>query len=405
MMKLAENPNVHTVTQLNNRVSSYLEKKYHNIYVDGEVSSVQEYPSGHTYLVLKDTNSELPCVLFSYQKKQNFDIEIGMQLIVKGNVSLYEPKGRFQLIIKDFYLSGEGLFMMNINKLKHKLNDEGLFLDVHKQKIPTYPSKVGLITSLNGAVIQDVIKVFKTKAPSVQLVIKNTQIQGIHAVNNIIDSISEFNRFKMIDVILLCRGGGSIEDLNVFNNEKIARAIFNSNIPIITGIGHESDITIADFVSDYRASTPTAAAEKATFNIDSINILLDDLNKRLNFLIKNKLVNYKNNLESIKNSKGFINLNFKIIDYKNSINKYNREMLLLFKNRINLYKEKIKLYNSKIQNLNPENIIDKGYAIIKTKDNKIITSGENINVGQGIKVVMRDYYFDSIIKEKNINEE
>ena len=188
-MELADNPNIHTVTQLNNRVKSYVEKKFNDLYVAGEIASFQEYPSGHTYFILKDNLSEISCVLFNSKKCNTLKIDLGMQLVLFGDVSLYALKGKYQFLVKKYYQSGLGLSFVKLENLKYKLNKEGLFNDKYKKEIPKFPSKVGLITSIKGAVVNDVINVFVNKAPSVQLLIRDTLIQGEKAVKDIQSAI------------------------------------------------------------------------------------------------------------------------------------------------------------------------------------------------------------------------
>ena len=400
-MELENNPNIHTVTQLNNRVKSYIEQKYNNIYVEGEIASFQEYSSGHIYMIIKDSSSEISCVLFNSKKKQSFNFELGMQLIVQGKISIYPAKGKYQLIISNIYHSGIGLSIQKLDLLKAKLNSKGVFLDSRKKVIPRYPSKVGLITSLRGAVVFDVMKVFNNKAPNIALVINDTQIQGLNATSNIINSIVDFNEYNdEVDVILLCRGGGSTEDLMPFNDENVVMAIYNSNIPIISGIGHESDVTLSDLVSDFRASTPTAAAEIAIYDSNDTIQRIDKIHNKINIAVINKVNNLKSKIDFLKNKRGFVDLNFKISRYKIFIKHSKKEMLIYLNNKLSFYRNKINLFNNILENCNPNKVLDKGYAIIKSNDNKIISSGENISIGQKINIEMKKFNFISEIKDK-----
>tara|TARA_Y100001970_G_C14211285_1_gene847091 strand:- start:273 stop:1490 length:1218 start_codon:yes stop_codon:yes gene_type:complete len=403
-MELADNPNIHTVTQLNNRVKSYVEKKFNDLYVAGEIASFQEYPSGHTYFSLKDKTSEISCVLFKNQNSKKIKISIGMQLILFGNASLYSSKGKYQFIVKSFYQSGTGYLYNNLEKLKKKLFDEGLFLDKYKKDIPRYPSNIGVITSLKGAVINDIITVFSKKAPNIKLIIRDTSIQGFKSVDDIINAIKDFNSFNNTDTILLCRGGGNMEDLQPFNDENVVRAIFKSKIPIITGIGHEGDYTLSDLVSDFRASTPTSAAEKSIYNLNDLIQHLDVINKKINFSIKNKIKLMKSNISLVKNRRGFLNFDYKIKYYKELLKQYKKELSIYSKNKINFYNNQLKFLSSSVYNLNPNNIIEKGYAILQTSNNEIINKGEEILIGQNINIKMKNYNFKSLIINKVKNE-
>ena len=387
-MEFTKNPSVHSVTQLNNRVKSYIEKKYSSIYVTGEVSSYQLYPSGHSYFVLKDVSSEISCVFFNAKLSNTLDIRPGMQLTLKGKVSLYTAKGKFQFIVDSLYPIGHGIIHDNFEKLKIKLKNEGLFLDENKKKITKFPVTVGIITSLRGAVIKDVIKVFKNKAPNVQLIIRNTFIQGSSAVKEISNAIKDLNNFNRIDTIILCRGGGSIEDLAPFNDEKVVRSIFKSSIPVISGVGHETDFTLTDMVADVRASTPTAAAEISVYYRSEILQRLDLQNKKINYLIINKINNIKSQIKSFKNRKAFYILEHKLLTFKRQLSSNKKDLVLNVKNKFSNYHNKINILKSYFENLDPDKVLSKGYAIVKLNGN-IISEKDNISIGEKIKIYLK----------------
>ena len=257
---------------------------------------------------------------------------------------------------------------------------------------------------MKGAVVNDVINVFIKKAPNVQLIIRDTSIQGSSSVYDIKKAIEDFNCFNSIDTILLCRGGGSLEDLQPFNDESIVRSIFNSHIPIISGIGHESDFTLSDFVADFRASTPTAAAEKSIYNLNELIQNIDIINRKINFLLSNKIQLLKAKIDIIKNRRGFLNFSYKIKYYNELLKQYKKEITIYSKNKINFYNNQLKLLSNNVSNINPDKIIDKGYAILKTFDNKVLNKGDNIFIGQKIKIKMKKYDFESQITDKVKNE-
>ena len=251
--------NSYTVTQINNHAKSILEKNLSNIYVKGEISSFKKYDSGHAYFILKDSTSEISCTAFNYEYP--YIIENGEEITIFGNISIYLYKGKYQLIVNDIYRNGVGQNLLFLKELKNKLKNEGIFDTIHKKSLPLYPFKIGIVTSIDGAVINDIINILNRRAPFLELFINNTIVQGKNASRELISSINDFNFSNIVDVIILARGGGSFEDLMPFNNEEFVKTIFKSNIPIISAVGHESDFTLTDLVADIRASTPSEAAE------------------------------------------------------------------------------------------------------------------------------------------------
>jgi exodeoxyribonuclease VII large subunit len=254
-----------TVSQLNRETSALLGEHFFSVWVEGEISNLSTPSSGHSYFSLKDAQAQIRCALFVMQRRRiAFKLENGQHVVVRGQVSLYEPRGDYQLIIDHVEPAGEGDLRRAFELLKLKLSQQGLFDAVHKRPLPALPHTIGVITSPTGAAIRDILTVLRRRFPAVPVIIYPVAVQGIRAKYEIVAAITTANRQQKCDVLILARGGGSFEDLAVFNEETVARAIFDSEIPIISGIGHETDITIADFVADLRAATPTAAAEHAT---------------------------------------------------------------------------------------------------------------------------------------------
>lgn len=278
------------VSELNKEVKWLLSDHFHSIQVEGEISNLSKPSSGHIYFSLKDKNAQIRCALFkSNANKLSFQPENGQQIIVSAQVSLYEPRGDFQLIVTKMQPAGAGNLQLAFEELKKKLMQEGLFDEHLKQPLPSLPSKIGIITSPSGAAIHDALSVLKRRFPSVPVTIIPVTVQGDNAKQEITQAIDTANQKQLADVILLIRGGGSIEDLWAFNEEPVARAISNSKIPIISGIGHDTDFTIADFIADIRAPTPSVAAEHAVPDQNSWlssfqsleNRLIQNINQRL----------------------------------------------------------------------------------------------------------------------------
>ena len=255
----------YTVSELNRLTAELLAKHFLSILVEGEISNLSIPASGHYYFTLKDANAQVRCAMFrSHQRKQSVKPENGKHILVKAQVSLYEPRGDYQLIVESIEEAGDGALRRAFDALKLKLSEEGLFSLVHKKNLPTLPKTIGVITSPTGAAIRDILTVLRRRFAAVPVIIYPVAVQGDNAKYEISKAIVKANTLKQCDVLILARGGGSLEDLWAFNEEMVARAIYNSDIPIISGVGHETDVTIADFIADLRAATPSAAAEHAT---------------------------------------------------------------------------------------------------------------------------------------------
>lgn len=281
--------NIFTVTQLNYSVRNLLEIELGQVWLIGEISNFSQPVSGHWYLTLKDENAQVRCAMFKMKNMRvSFRPQNGMQVLVKASVSLYEPRGDYQLIIESMQPAGDGLLQQQFEQLKNKLAMEGLFAVERKKPIPSFVKRVGIITSASGAALQDILNILKRRDPSLGVVIYPAMVQGKEAVQEIVDTIILANVRNECDVLIVGRGGGSLEDLWCFNEEVVARAIFASQIPIISAVGHETDVTIADFVADLRAPTPSAAAELVSrdqmelfhqleHQFDKINLAFDRL--------------------------------------------------------------------------------------------------------------------------------
>ena len=260
-----QNRTIMSVSQLNRATGQLLSEHLFSVWVAGELSNTTQPSSGHLYFTLKDANAQVRCALFKTQQRRlTFKPENGKQVIVKAQVSLYEPRGDYQLIVESMEEAGDGALQRAFNSLKQKLSQEGLFDTIHKKQLPKLPYCIAVITSPSGAAIHDILTVLKRRFAAIPIIIYPVAVQGNNASYEIAEAIERANKLKHCEVIILGRGGGSLEDLWAFNEERVARAIFNSEIPIISAVGHETDVTIADFVADFRAATPSAAAEHAS---------------------------------------------------------------------------------------------------------------------------------------------
>lgn len=387
-----QNSVVLTVTQLNIYAKSIIENdaNLNNVFVVGEISNfVDHYRSGHLYMSIKDNQSVISAVMFAGNASRlKFKPENGMSVIIRGRVSIYERDGKYQLYIDDMQPDGIGSLALAFEQRKEKLASLGLFDSNHKLSIPDAPQKIGLISSPTGAAIQDVINVLGRRFPLAEIIFVGVQVQGDSAAPSIIKAIKQLNNTD-VDTIIIARGGGSVEDLWPFNDENLAYAIYNSHIPIISGIGHETDFTICDFVADLRAPTPSAAAELAVPDIKEKLNYISSLKNTLDYEMENSIKEKMHRIESFANSQVFKNPE-KIIE--------NCEMYLdILHSRINdSYKEILNNYStnfysfcSKLDTLSPLKVLARGYSIVKKGDNIICNSNE-LSVGDEVLIRFTD---------------
>ncbi len=348
-----------SVSQLNNYIARIIgtDPLLGNINVKGEISNMNFHSSGNVFFTIKDDNSTMKCIL-PWQNAESIksSVKDGMEAVISGYVSVYKKGGYYSLTVKDIEIEGQGILSIAFEKMKDKLEKEGLFDYKHKKSLPFFPKKIGIITSNTGAAIADMLNIIKNRNNIVDILIYPTLVQGSHAANSIAEGVKDINdRFKdEIDVIIVGRGGGSVEDLWAFNEEALARAIFESKIPIISAVGHEVDFTISDFVADKRAETPTAAAIMAVPNIEDIRQYLLEL--------KNKL--------------------------------FNSLIVCVERN-----KSRLTLLKSQLESVNPKRIIKSGYGAIIDENRKFITSMSEIKEGDSLTIIMGDGEIDiSVLK-------
>ena len=381
-----------TVSEINNYLKKIIDSDFilNNLSVKGEISNLKMHSSGHIYFSLKDGNSKVNCIMFKGDAASlNITLKDGLSVIISCRLSIYQKEGSYQLYCKEITLEGIGDLYFKYEKLKKRLFEEGLFDKEKKKEIPKFIKKVGVVTSPTGAAIKDIKKVIRRKNNILDIILFPSKVQGEGASKTIIEGIKYFNLRSDIDAIIIGRGGGSIEELWAFNDENLAYEIYKSKIPIISAVGHEVDFTISDYVSDYRAATPTAAGDFVAEDITKLQENLDNylkhLNNYLRFTIdknKNKLEHYKKVLEVNNPGNIIANNVLKVSEMKDKLDKMiNSKMDKEFKNIISL-NELIKAYN-------PLNILNKGYSVI-LDDNKVIKSTEEIKIHKEYKVILKD---------------
>ena len=387
-------PKILTVSQLNFYIKSLLDNDSHLqlLLLEGEISNLTDhYSSGHIYFSLKDEKSVVRAVMFSYAAKNlKFKPANGMKVLVRARVTVYEPTGQYQLYVEDMQPDGIGALSLQFEQLKEKLSKEGFFDKAHKKPIPKFPETIGVITSPTGAAVRDILNVLSRRYPSVDIVMCPVLVQGENAAEQLTSAIHKFSKSKIADVIIIGRGGGSIEDLWAFNDENLARAIYNCDTPVISAVGHETDFTICDFVSDLRAPTPSAAAELAV--PDSAE-LLDNLYAQRQYvdsIISKKLTDLEKSLNSSYRLLGAYSPQKLIKEYDKSIDALSNRMLNVSKSIIDNKSKKLTETASKLSALNPVAVLMRGYSYTTNENGATVCSVSDTKKGDSITVKVSD---------------
>jgi len=374
-----------TVTQINNNIDNLIKSRFSDIITEGEISSFNVSPSGHSYFILKDESSEISCVMFkSDLARHEGSFKIGDFVSCYGTLGLYKPKGQFQFRVSQIKPKGQGQFWENFQKLKDKLSKEGLFDLEHKNILPKYIKNICLVTSLNGVVKEDIIKIIRARATYQKIAIYPVSVQGKNSSGEISKAIECLNKEFEFDVIILARGGGSIEDLWPFNEEIVARAIHHSNIPIISAIGHETDYTIADFVSDKRASTPSDAAEMVSINQHEMLQHIDDLLYRINRSMERSISTKKDTVVTLSDKKIMTDPLESVRVVRENIKDFYAYLNIYLDKNIDAIQSKLKVANTSLNSINPYNVLNRGYTFLLNKNRENISSIKSTNIGDQI---------------------
>ncbi|CCU79333.1 Exodeoxyribonuclease VII large subunit [Halanaerobium saccharolyticum subsp. saccharolyticum DSM 6643] len=362
-----------------------------DFWISGEISNFYHHSSGHMYFTLKDKNSQLKTVMFKgYNSALDFEPEEGMQVEARGNLDIYAQRGEYQFYAREMEKAGKGKLYEAFEKLKAKLDKEGLFADSRKKEIPLLAKKIGIVTSPTGAAVRDILSVMKRRSGNFSVLIIPAHVQGNLAKDEITAGIEYLNSRDDIDLIIISRGGGSIEDLWPFNEEKVARAVYNSRLPVISGVGHETDFTISDFVADLRAPTPSAAAELATANREEILNRLDNLNQRLLNSSSAKIKEYKNKIKSLAERRIFSSPAEIFRTYEQELDRIETKLEHQIEKDYNSWENKYQLLYQKLNNLSPLKTLDRGYSILQDENDKTIKSVDQIENGDLLKARLSD---------------
>ena len=381
-----------TVSDLNLYIKDKIAKDeaLNAVVVKGEISNFKAHYTGHFYFTLKDDKSLIKCIMFkTYAEKINFKPQDGMKIIVFGGVSVFERDGIYQIYVKAMQEQGIGDLYAKYEKLKEDLEKEGLFDEAHKKKIPMMPKVIGVLSSQTGAVIRDIINVSTRRNPNCYIKLLPVPVQGPGAAKEIVHGIKKMNENNLADIIILARGGGSLEDLWPFNEEIVARAIYESNIPIISAVGHETDFTIADFVADLRAPTPSAAAELANPDIYELTDKINSLRERARVNLKKKIELLSLKLNQLTNSRVFTNPMQNIQNNYLRLDKYIKSLESMIRLKQKEAENKFVEQTTKLDALSPLKTLTRGYSIIE-KDNKLIKSCKDLMSGDEIQIKMLD---------------
>lgn len=389
-----QNTLVLSVSQLNRYIKMNFDadENLANIFISGEISNfTNHYRTGHLYFTLKDDSAAVRVVMFnSSAKRLKFMPEDGMKVIARGRVSVYEASGQYQLYVDDMQPDGVGALNLAYEQLKEKLQKEGLFSELHKKPLPPYPEKVGVITSPTGAAVRDIINVLGRRFPYAEIVFCPVLVQGEGAHLQLIDAVNLFNSERAADVIIIGRGGGSIEDLWEFNDEGLARAVYNSEIPVISAVGHETDFTICDFVADMRAPTPSVAAELAVPDANELQYALSALNNRMFLNVSSGIADRRSRLEYLT-SKGALKSPDEMLSNRSQrLDTAFSKMLSSYENRIGGKKVEFISAATALSKLDPMSVLMRGFAFVSDKSGKNVYSSQALAKGDKINVRFHD---------------
>lgn len=392
-----------SVSQVNMYIKALLDEipQVKNVYICGEISNFKHYyNSGHMYFTLKDDKSQLKAVMFKNDNyRLKFTPENGMKVICFGQVGVYERDGVYQLYCRDMQPDGVGALTIAFEQLKVQLAQEGLFDEEHKKAIPKYPQKIGVATSKMGAAVEDIKNVISRRYPLCEIIIVPTMVQGESAAQDIADSIRFIDENLSVDTIIVGRGGGSLEDLWAFNTEIVARAVYACKTPIISAVGHETNFTISDFVSDMRAPTPSAAAELAVPDIKSLIFQLNNFSVSIEKSLDFKISQCENSIKRYKDFFSKSNVDMFYANIRDKMAQYNEKLkdsiTRIIENQTNTLSKNAEM----LDNLSPLKILSRGYSVVKNEKSDIVTDSENINVGDNVEIILSNGAFKATVNE------
>ena len=396
--------NIYSVSQVNRYIRNLISEDYflNRIYVRGEISNCKYHSSGHIYFTLKDREGAIPCVMFAGSRSGlKFRLDEGQQVIVLGNISVYERDGRYQLYAREIVMEGLGLLYQQYEALKKELEAKGYFAPEHKKAIPLFPERIGIVTAPTGAAIQDMTHISARRNPYVQLILYPAIVQGATAADSIVRGIERLDR-EGVDIIIVGRGGGSIEDLWAFNEKKVAEAIYRCQTPVISAVGHETDVTIADFAADLRAPTPSAAAELAVPEWSEISRRISDYRRRLEMKMTERISWYRSMAGQYQVRLKYASPSARIMEYRQRLMNMEDTLGSVMTDKIRDGRHRLALYSEKLSGLSPLKPLERGYALVSREDGKDIHSVSDISEGQRLNIRLADGWIETEVIKAHI---
>lgn len=392
--------NVYTVKQVNSYIKNMFTQDFmlNRIYVKGEVSNCKYHTSGHIYFSLKDESGTIACVMFAGQRGGlSFHMREGQQIIVLGSVNVYERTGSYQLYAQEIRLDGEGTLYEKYQMLKQELEEMGMFAPEYKKAIPRYAKRIGVVTAPTGAAVRDIMNISARRNPYVQLLLYPAQVQGEGAKESIVRGIRMLEA-KNVDVIIVGRGGGSIEDLWAFNDECVARAIFDCQVPVISAVGHETDVTIADYVADLRAPTPSAAAELAVWDYRQLQGYLDECRLRMNRSMTGTIRINRLRLKELDVRLSYLHPRHKLQDQQQRLIELEEELRTLMRDRVKEARHRLAIQIEKLNGLSPVRKLNQGFAYVEEADGGVVKSIRQVEKGDELTVYVTDGLISTSVK-------
>lgn len=379
-----------SVTELTGKIKKLLEQNFVDILVEGEASNVKQSANGHIYFTLKDSGAQLPCVIWrSTVQRQGIRLADGQQVVIGGDIQVYAPHGRYQMIVNLVQQAGIGKLQQAFEELKAKLKAEGLFDDRHKKPLPKYPRRIGVVTSKTTAAFQDIRSTLQKRWPVADLQLYHASVQGVNAAPEIVQGINYFSQLKNVDLVIISRGGGSLEDLWPFNEEAVARAVFNCKLPLISAVGHEVDFSISDFVADVRAATPTQAAVIATPDINEVRMQVEDLFRRVELNSKGLVQYYKDRVQSLARSHALLAVQQKMNQARSEIQNLRTTMGYHIDNIVKRRTAELTHLQHRLDRQNPNEPLEKGFARV-WQGKKWVRSAQSVDIKKEMELEWND---------------
>ena len=391
-----------TVTQINEYIRAMMDQDrlLNNLAIKGEISNYKLYPSGHHYFTLKDENGALRCVMFKGNAmKMRFRPENGMKVIAMGKISVFPRDGAYQLYCTGLVLDGIGDLYAAFEQLKEKLAAQGLFDQAHKQALPKYPGTIGIITSSAGAAVHDMLRILRKRYPRSKVLLLPVRVQGAEAPGEIAAAIRYANYYRMADLLIVGRGGGSMEDLWAFNDEIVAKAIYDSRIPTISAVGHEPDVTISDFVADLRAATPSNAAELAVPDQDALRQTLDSMSLAMASAMDRRIKNARKHLSVLAGSGALQSPEGYLIQRRKELEMVQNRMTAAQTMQLSRKRQRFVAMTAKLDAMSPLKVLTRGYAMAQTEDRRIVRSVQDVQPGEAVRVLLSDGSFSATVTE------